>query len=343
MIVFRVDGNSHLGAGHIMRCLAIANTAKEMNEECLFVLASGDFEKVVLDNKHRTIVLNSDYSIMNTEELVTIIDLNKPRAVFIDSYFVTKEYMSNIHYCCKNIGASLIYIDDRCKIPFSCDYLINYNISADIDEYSMVYCGEDLPEFLLGTLYTPLRKEFQNQDRRKISTQSHNILVSTGGADPFHFTLELVEAVKSNCNYTFHFVVGFMNLDKKKIREVASENSNIVIHENVTEMGMLMRSCDVAISAAGSTLYELCATQTPTVTYIIADNQIPLANVFDMKGIIQNSGDIRVLGNNELARTLISNALELAENYDERIRIANEMSVVVDGCGTQRIMELLKH
>ncbi|MCR5796546.1 MAG: hypothetical protein K6G63_01315 [Eubacterium sp.] len=35
-----------------------------------------------------------------------------------------------------------------------------------------------------------------------------------------------------------------------------------------------MQKCDIAISAAGSTLYELCACGVPTITYTTADNQI---------------------------------------------------------------------
>lgn len=37
---------------------------------------------------------------------------------------------------------------------------------------------------------------------------------------------------------------------------------------------MLMQKADIAISAGGFTLYELCACGTPTITYCMADNQM---------------------------------------------------------------------
>lgn len=39
------------------------------------------------------------------------------------------------------------------------------------------------------------------------------------------------------------------------------------------KMSELMQQCDMAVSAAGSTLYELCACGMPTITYVLADNQ----------------------------------------------------------------------
>ncbi|MBR3340868.1 MAG: UDP-2,4-diacetamido-2,4,6-trideoxy-beta-L-altropyranose hydrolase [Clostridiales bacterium] len=339
MIIFRADGNKLIGAGHIMRCLSIANAAKETGKECKFFLASDDFEKIIKEYGHQAEVLNSDYSVPDPDEIISRLDSDKPSAVIVDSYFITEDYMKTVHKRCSESGCKLVYIDDRCNLACSCDAVINYNISADVDEYRNLYEGKQEPVFLTGTAYTPLRKEFRNRDPRVVSEKGRNIFVSTGGADPEHFTTVLVEEAKNYKDYSFHFVLGMMNPDKEIIKKSVSDYSNIDIHENVTEMGKLMRSCDVAISASGSTLYELCAIQTPAITYILADNQIPLAQTFDKKGIIKNLGDIRITGNHTLAGTLINEAVKLAGNYDERVRIANAMASLVDGNGAGRIIE----
>lgn len=54
-----------------------------------------------------------------------------------------------------------------------------------------------------------------------------------------------------------------------------------------------MQKCDIAISAAGSTLYELCATGIPAITYTLADNQLIAAEQFDKQGIMLSAGDCR--------------------------------------------------
>ena len=339
MIIFRTDGNPQIGAGHIMRCLSIANKAKDMGENCLFIVSSDHFQNVITDNGHIIENLKSDYSRMEPGDILPALDAYEPSTVFVDSYFVTEKYLSDLHAKCRKIKATLVYVDDRCTSPYSCDFLLNYNIFAGRDDYEKLYSGGENPVFLLGPSYAPLRKEFQGNDRRIVLQQVENIFVSTGGADPEHFTIDIVEKAAETTKFAFHFVVGMMNPDRKKIMEMTEEYKNIIVHENVKRMDELMRSCDVAISAAGSTLYELCATQTPSITYVLADNQIPAAEEFDVREIMKNCGDNRELGNKELASKLVKDAVSLADNYEERERISQLMGAVVDGNGASRILE----
>ena len=104
-------------------------------------------------------------------------------------------------------------------------------------------------------------------------------------------------------------------------------------------MSELMLNCDVAISAAGSTLYELCATQTPTITYILEDNQQPVADAFAELKVLMNCGDIRNMGPVILADKLIYNAINLCEDYDKRKMISRLQASIVDGKGASRIID----
>lgn len=49
-----------------------------------------------------------------------------------------------------------------------------------------------------------------------------------------------------------------------------------------------MEKCDVAISACGSTLYELAVCGVPTIGIIIADNQIGICEKLNNMGVIKN-------------------------------------------------------
>lgn len=339
MIIFRTDGNPQIGAGHIMRCLSIANKAKDFGETCLFIVSSDHFKNIITDSGHKIENLKSDYSRMEPEDMLPALDVYRPSAVFVDSYFVTEKYLLALHEKCSDIETELVYMDDRCIIPYSCDFLVNYNVFARLDVYEKLYNATEQPTFLLGSLYAPLRKEFQNSDVRTVLQQAVNIFVSTGGADPEHLTVDMIEKASKATQYTFHFVVGMMNPDRTRIMKMSEKYKNIIVHENVKRMDELMRSCDVAISAAGSTLYELCATQTPSITYVLADNQIPAAEEFDFLGIMKNCGDIRTLGNKALANKLVDEAVNLAENYGDRKCMSSLMRTVADGNGAERILK----
>lgn len=89
-----------------------------------------------------------------------------PSAVFVDSYFVTPGYLQRLQEICREISYKTVYIDDVLAFPYHVDYLINYNIYGPDkrEEYEKMYLrtGTELPCFLLGTEFAPLREEFQN-------------------------------------------------------------------------------------------------------------------------------------------------------------------------------------
>lgn len=348
MIIFRTDGNSSVGSGHAMRCLAIADAAKKMGERCLFVIAGKELFPIITSHTHECIVLNTDFTHMDTEikQFLPIIQKKRPWVLFIDSYFVTDTYLSQVWNCVKKNSGKLVYIDDVLSFPYPCDILVNYNIFGPdkICDYNLMYQKVQVspPKFLLGTSYAPLREEFQKLQKRKVKKMARDILISTGGSDSEHLTVEIVKTLKQCKNqYTFHIIIGALNTDKEIIQHIAHDDSRIILYDNVNHMANLMFKCDVAISAAGSTLYELCATQTPAITYIIADNQIPGAESFNKHQILDCVGDMRKLGVAKFSEHLIQHGMELAQNYDKRLAICTRLRSVVDGNGAYNILKAI--
>ena len=67
MILFRTDANQNVGAGHVMRCLSIADAVRNRGEECLFVTAEDSFSAEIRRHGHSCIVLHSNYADMEAE------------------------------------------------------------------------------------------------------------------------------------------------------------------------------------------------------------------------------------------------------------------------------------
>lgn len=347
MIIFRADGNPTIGLGHVMRDLSIADAFRNFGEQCCFCLADAGLSELIINRGHAVKVLGSRFDRMDDElEIIKkeIHVLANVSAVFIDSYYVTENYLSSMHSFCQSRGIILVYVDDVLSFPYSCDVLINYNIYASFEQYRTLYHKLNKPVFLLGTAYAPLRTEFQQLQDRVIRIVGRDVLISTGGSDSTHVGIELIRTIIETPEWSdirFHFILGILNEDYCEIEELAKGSMNIQIHENVSQMAELMKSCDVAITAAGSTMYELCATQTPSITYILADNQIPGANGFEKSGVLHTAGDIRIIGMKKLARSVLCQAIDLLNNYNERNRIAKIMRQIVDGKGANRIVNLI--
>ena len=343
MVFFRADGNPIVGLGHIMRDLSIADAFREIGEDCCFLLADNRLSELINNRGYNVEVLNSNYDSMNYELEATIRIIDKESRVsafIIDSYSVTDYYLSSLHSFCKRHEVVMVYVDDLLSFPYPCDFLLNYNIYASLKEYKKLYKESDEPIFMLGTSFAPLRTEFQGLADKIVRERGSDVLISTGGSDNEHFGIELIKIIIEHPELTdinFHFVIGMMNSDREVFKAIAENEKNILFHYNVKSMSELMQSCDVAISAAGSTLYELCAVQTPTISYILADNQISGAKEFDQMGVVLNAGDIHKCGKKELAKSIIMRTVNLLKDYKGRSLISKKMKEIVDGNGARRI------
>ena len=361
MILFRADANSSIGMGHIMRCLSIADAISSITSEptivsgknsIKFVLADDGVAKLIKDRGYEPIVLHTDYKAMDSEipvweELADSIDAD---LIIVDSYFVTDHYLSWLK---ENIGF-LAYIDDVLSFPYPADILVNYNAYANLRDYQELYQGRKAPEFLLGVEYAPLRSMFQNIPPREQREEVKDVLLSTGGSDELHIALEFVKYLCDHpSSFIYHILLGAMNPDKPAIREIADKMPNVVIHENVADMKSLICSMDLVISAAGSTLYEICACGTPLITFSTADNQIPGATAFSTLGLAINIGDLRdpssIIPGAVMSGTLASNAIEkliiamrkLAADKPARVAMSKSEQGMIDARGAERLAKEL--
>lgn len=338
-VLFRVDGNSQIGAGHIMRCLSIGIAARTIGIECCYITADDCFLEVLKSNNFRVCVLNSDYSKMDAEwfALKEVLIKESPDALIVDSYYVTSNYLRDIQKYTK-----LIYIDDVMAFAYPVDILVNYNIYGNRLDYLKLYNKQNVPQLLLGSQFVPLREEFQEEDPIKIKDEVKNVLFSAGGADPERIAIRFVKKIISDRRLDemkFHIVMGNFEPDREELEKISETHNNICTYSNVKRMSDLMKKCDIAVSAAGSTLYELCACGVPTITYILADNQEKGAKTFADLGIMVNAGDERK--NINLLTKIVDEIILLSNNYLKREEMQINARCCVDGKGAKRIAEIL--
>lgn len=353
MIYIRTDANSHIATGHLVRCLSIAKACLFRKKQVCFVvsdneslsLLNGFLENVSFINLSKEELINisvhtlqtASYNDLEKElpELLAFFKVNDiSNAVFLlDSYYVTESYLSVLNPVIKTA-----YIDDLKLFDYSVNLLINYDIipGDSLPDYQKAY--QNAGQLLLGGAYTPLRPQFENRSI-SITEKVSDILVTTGGSDPYHFCLRFLETAKE-LPFTFHVVVGKLNSDKEQLLLLADTNPNVILHKNVSDMASLMETCDLAVSAAGTTLYELCALGIPTVSYTMADNQLISASAFDKENAIPYAGDIRSDYDSVLTN-ITSFVTEMSENILKRKSAHETMRRLVTGNGSAKIADAL--
>ena len=329
MIAIRLDANKDIATGHLMRCLVIACKLRDLGEACIFITAD-KFSEQMLDNYgFESICLHSEYNRMENE-LAALCETIKKLSIqklLIDSYFVTPMYLSVLNQLCK-----LIYIDDLHDFDYPVHLLINYNVYAEELAYK-----QNGQKMLLGPAYAPLREQFQNIALMQ-RTEVKKILILAGGADTLNITGNLLEVTPYDEfeGIEFHVVAGILNPHYEMLCKIMRKNAAITIHKNVSDMASLMCDCDIAISAASSTVYELCACAVPTVCFAFADNQLLMAKCLGENGIMIYSGDYR-----QSAQACFDRILDgiriYKSNKELRKEISSKMKSIADGKGGERI------
>ncbi|MDE5802919.1 MAG: UDP-2,4-diacetamido-2,4,6-trideoxy-beta-L-altropyranose hydrolase [Lachnospiraceae bacterium] len=338
MILIRADGGREIGSGHIMRCLSVAGALQEQGKEVLFVLADDAAAGLLTARGQQFRILHTDYR-KPEEELsvcIPILEAYRPELFLADSYFVTAEYLAQVGRYTKTA-----YIDDMCAFPCPVDILINYNIYGEM----LPYRERALPRnraFLLGCAYAPLRAEFRNVDYSVKENAAH-VLITTGGGDQYNLAGQILQLALSDTGcreLCYHAVSGSFNSNLPELRAIAEHHGNVRIYENVRNMAELMQQCDIAVTAGGSTMYELCAVGVPIVCFSFADNQERLVETFIEKRLVCYGGNY-LKEKEELPKRIVEHVRLLAESKALREEYSHREKTLVDGKGTERLAKAL--
>lgn len=347
-IIIRADGNAKIGVGHLMRCLTIAE-ASEHKDGVGFVCADEESAKLVQERGFDAYVLGTDYREPESElDLWEELFTNgrqqtgaKPeqsetekakRVLLVDSYYVSNTYLESL----KRYGYVFL-LDDMCKQAWSVDALINYNAFATKEMYAALKSPYKT-RYYLGSKYIPIRKEFCNREYQ-IKNKAEHILITTGGGDVDNIAGQILEHIWSE-DYTFHVVTGRFNPHYEKLYEKSQIHGNIHVYHDVKDMASLMMQCDLAVTAGGTTVYELSAIGVPFVCFSYAENQEKLTEYIGSNGLAGFGGayhknDVHTLKNISLQIHILQNDTFFRRKYSTQER------KLVDGEGASRIAKLL--
>lgn len=337
MIWIRADGGKEIGTGHVMRCLSIADALRRMGEQVCFLLADSSAVPLLERQNQEYRILNSSYQ-HPEEELETLIPLlaESQSGVFLaDSYYVTDTYLRRIRD-----HMPVCYMDDRGISGLPVDLLINYNIFADASLYERFDDGKTL--YLLGTEYAPLRREFKEVPYQ-VREKARRVFLTTGGSDKYNLAGRILEEVLTNKetqNLEYCVVSGAYNEYLSVLLEIEKKYPGVQVLSNVTDMSELMRTCDIAVTAGGSTMYELSAVGVPIICFSFVDNQEKIVEGFRNRDIVCFGGDYLRQGEGMVRDVaahigLLCGSTELRKNYSRR------QKALVDGQGAMRIARQL--
>jgi len=256
--------------------------------------------------------------------------------VMLDGYHFDEAYQQWV----KRMGHQLLVIDDMAHLKhYYADIVLNQNLHAEQLHYSC----EPHVRLLLGTKYVLLRREFLTWKdwRRKIPGIARQVLVTLGGGDPDNHTLKVIQALQkvdvSGLEATV--VIGATNRHEDKLEKAVRKSSiPIRLVRNAENMPELMAWADVAVSAAGSTVWELMFMGVPAILVSVADNQKQIVVSAEAAGVAIHVNPTSAGWTKKIAEELQMSVL------DAKVRSTFSYGgrSLVDGVGRTRVLQAIQ-
>lgn len=318
-IAFRTKGNHPQGMGDVWGCIALAEECIRSADEVLFIIPEGEeaveaiqgqgfLPQVIRSSAEESQALRAFHP-----EVVVVNQLNNP-AAYIQSLRNFARWVVTM----EDVGEGARYADLRINVLY------------------------DAPDSVTGTEYVALRREFQalHEQPKFIRNEIQELVITQGGSDTRGFTPKILSALEQlhlrpHCTV----VTGPAFRHERELkRALAASTLDITLFHNTREMATFLYQADLAITAAGITLFECACVGTPAVMVCAEPFEVETASRMARNGTAVNLGFGGELDPAKLAETVNS----LALNSQERSRLSQSGKEQVDGRGSERILRLMK-
>ena len=359
-VLIRTDASFHIGAGHVMRCLALADELKRNDVHVLFVCRNqpGNLISLIRSKGYEVCSLpepdlsgiedsGADPPYANwlgvtwrqdAEETIQVLTkYDKYNLLIVDHYALDHNWLASV----RPYFANILVIDDLADRRLDCDVLLDQTFGRRVDDYQHLmpkYC-----KALLGARYALLRPQFAMRRQEAIirragqSCTCDRILVSMGGMDPddlTSFVLHGLEKIPWLNSVAVDVILGSNAPNIEEVKKNASRSKlSVSVHSGIDDMAEFMLKADLAVGAGGTTAWERCCLGLPTLMVITADNQKFLVKSLTSVGAAVNLGESSQLTAESFAEA-VDSLFRQEGRYKKMVTAA---FAICDGLGAERV------
>lgn len=319
-VVFRADGNSEIGLGHLYRLFA------------LFEILKGDYScSFVTKENSATHVIPKDYVVKLMPQDLKLED----EAQWLKKYFENKttiiadgyQFKSDYQKSIKDADFKLVYIDDLQEYHMFADLVLNHAPGILAENYK----SESYTEFALGTDYAILRPLFLEAAKKSRKIEKiDTAFICFGGSDPFDLTFKAAQAVlEIHTIKNINVVIGGA-YKHKYIFELQKEIPKLNIYQNLSEKELIdvMYESHFAIASSSNILFEIMAVKMPIVSGYYVENQKRFYQYIKSQNIVIGLDELSTISVNEIIKTISEFLINFRENtYKETSFIDGEQAI----------------
>lgn len=352
---FRTDASLHIGTGHVMRCLTLADALHGRGAKSTFICRphAGHLLDLIQQRGHTAQALapaddaytapadpchaqwlGTDWA-SDAEQTKQALGDQVLDWLVVDHYALDRRWEQAMRQHTRRI----MVIDDLVDRPHACDLLLDQTFGRRATDYlPLVPDGCDL---LCGAHYALLRSEFaairEYSLKRRAQPVLKELLINMGGVDKDNATGDVLRALQrcalpEDCRLTV--VMGQTAPWLKNVQDLAcSMQWPTRVLVGVDNMAQLMADSDLAIGAAGATSWERCCLGLPSILLVVAENQLEVA-----KGLEQVGAALVCLSDQGLSKQLAVLLSKLCVDVEQIALLSKAAEMVTNGTGAGEVL-----
>lgn len=329
-VLFRVDDGPGIGAGHLMRCQALAEAVQAVGGR-VRLLASAPSPMHEGWRAAGARVETHSLEIGGEADLVATLrhaETGAPHWLVADGYGFGQDWLDRLA-----ARHRLLYLDDLGNRDAGAALVLNQNPGAEA-RYGSAYGRAG--RALLGLSWFLLRRDFREIRPRH---EPGRLLISLGGDDRDNLTLAIMKALVADGRVFCADVVSSAPEagHKEALAYALAHPGRFIVHRAPVSLAPLMARAALAICGGGVTPVEAASLGVPALVKVLADNQSPGA-----RSLVDAGVAIAVEAGEGGGEALARAALDALTDETVRPMMARRARALVDGQGAARVVAAMR-
>jgi spore coat polysaccharide biosynthesis predicted glycosyltransferase SpsG len=260
------DGGGAMGVGHVIRSLALAEAAVAAGHD---VVVAGHFEGSFVQGQLamapvEVVQLAAPLADQDPQPVIDLVSERRPDVLHVDSYEAPARL--------RELGELVLSnVEDGTFGRRTADVVVDPTLGAEL-----VARPDDGSTWLLrGSRYAPMRQRVidARQLSKAVGEVARRVLVVMGGTDPVGLAPAAVKLLAST-GLALEVTVIAVGENAERARAAAHGSAlSLSILAPVDDLAAMMRGQDLVVSAAGTSVWELCCIGVPMALIWAVDNQ----------------------------------------------------------------------